>query len=387
MSSPDVVSMVRFKSITAQLSDTEMDTFMNRLWRTVGRDRISQFLCTSFSGLASNQNYDDLLPTASGIVTQIIQERESKDEESDVVPVSITDLPCCLVGEIASNLDQSDYRAFSNTNRKHFVDCNSPNRLKVMDLHQNSKYQKLGLQNFHQIECLGFQLKRITDFHRINDQIFSGNNRLHRLVIETDYHQQSHIEFLINDESQCISSIKILELNTFKDDSQVDPVQFLKLLSKFEGLQELWLFGVCFENIEGGDLRVLCPKVSALHLECSYPTIPFLSSWGNKITTISISSAIFNRIPHALKFPLLKRLYFEQLNSVQSVILLENAKNVTEISFTPHDADYVPYTALQIESVINRCIDRPKLEYLYVCTSWSVNSYAFNSFAPLSQGV
>ena len=375
MASTEVVSMIKFKSISSQLSDSEMDAFMTRLWRIFGRDRILQFLCTSFSGLASNQKYDDLLPTASGIVTQIIQKRECEDEDNDLVPISITDLPCCLVGEIASNLDQSDYRAFSNTNRKHFVDCNSPNRLKEMYLDQNSRYQKLGLQNFHQIEYLGFPLHRITDFHRINNQIFSGNNRVHQLVIDIDYHWQRHLECLINDESQCISSMKILELKAFEASSTTNAKQFVKLLTKFEKLETLRLHNVsiqgdkCVKYMNGNHFRTLCPMISELYLEYCYPVIPF--PWGTKITTLFFRTSLSHYIPHSLELTSLKRLYFEMLDGVQSVDLLESAKNVREISFTPHDEEYAPYSALQIENVINRCINRPKLEFLYVCGCWT----------------
>lgn len=130
MVSPDVVTMVRFKSVNAELSDTEMDTFMSRLWRTVGRGRISQFLYTSLSNVAANQKYSDLLPIASGIINEISEEREGGGQQMN--PRKLNDLPSSLVGGIASHFRQSDYIAFSKTNCKLFIDSDSQNRLQTL---------------------------------------------------------------------------------------------------------------------------------------------------------------------------------------------------------------------------------------------------------------
>ena len=61
MSSPETLEMIKFKSISAQLSDCEMDVLMTRLWRSVGRDRILQFLCISLSKFTANQKYVDII--------------------------------------------------------------------------------------------------------------------------------------------------------------------------------------------------------------------------------------------------------------------------------------------------------------------------------------
>ena len=127
MASSHTVSMVRFMNMSAQLTDTEMDTFMKRFWREVDRDRMLLFLCTSLPSGATNQEHPDLLPIASGIISQIIEERESDNKHIERVPLVITNLPSSLIAEIASNLDSSTYVAFSKTNRNLFVDCNSPN--------------------------------------------------------------------------------------------------------------------------------------------------------------------------------------------------------------------------------------------------------------------
>ena len=62
---------------------------MVKLWRTLGRDRTLQFLCTSSTNSAVNQEYVDFLPAASRIVSAIIAEQESDDEQSDMLPFKV----------------------------------------------------------------------------------------------------------------------------------------------------------------------------------------------------------------------------------------------------------------------------------------------------------
>ena len=226
MASPDVVSMIRFKNITAHLSDTEMDKFMSRLWRNVGRHRVLQFLCTSLPNIINNQEYSDLLPTASGI-----------DEQTHLI--TLTDLPSCLIGEIASNSDLSEYITFSWTNRKLFVHSNSPNRLKRMDLAQGQyNYMGLRMGYFRQIEHLSLRLNQITELQRNdqNHQIFEMNNRLKMMLIACTDVQNSDIDCLIHDQSPCLRLFETLVLTSIGG-TTLDSGRFFRLSGKFHGLK------------------------------------------------------------------------------------------------------------------------------------------------------
>lgn len=119
---------------------------------------------------------------------------------------TMTDLPSCLVGEIASNLAPLDYIHFTQTNRKIFVDSNSPNRLRVLGLKQSNDYSEIRLHHFPQIKRFGFELSQITELHQINGHIFSGNNQIRELDIDFADATASDIIQLINDQSPCFHS-------------------------------------------------------------------------------------------------------------------------------------------------------------------------------------
>ena len=266
MASPDVVSMIRFKNNSAELSDTEMDKLMSRLWPTVGRNRMLQFLCTSLPNIATNSKYQyaDLLPTASDIISKIIEEREPEDEQ--ITSIRLTHLPSSLVGEIASNLQQPDYISFSKTNRKLFIDSNSPNRLRRMILIKgNYNYSALRLEHFRQIKHLSLSLNRISELYGPDDQIFYGNNRMESMAIECSDAEISDFDWFIYDKSQCFRTIKKLVMISFKGNCEIGALCLLDLLRKFEGLESLRMVNLeIYGEIDENDLQTICPMLSCI---------------------------------------------------------------------------------------------------------------------------
>ena len=374
MASPETVDMIKFKSISSQLSDNEMDTFIIKLWRSIGRDRILQFLCTSLLTFAANQKYVDILPTAFNIISQIILERDTDDEPDDAVPKTMTDLPSCLVGEIASNLAPLDYIAFSQTNRKIFVDCHSPNRLQKLTVQQCHDCSRIRLHHFPQIKHLDFDLGRITEFYQNNGQIFGGNNKLQTLAIDGENAMNSDTDCLISDQSPCISRIQTLVLfSRGDDDYELDSNRFLKLLSKFEHLKELWLNRVLITGpMRNDDLRMLCPQITDLHLLDMRPINSFLESWCGKLQTLSLelqeAAGIWVRPKCELSS--LRRVHAAGLVFSETMFLLDMAMNATEISLIPNEVGPPENPTLSEEEtrdVIKRCLSRSTLEYLYIC--------------------
>ena len=372
MASQDTVDMIRFKHISAQLSDTEMNILMTRLWRSVGRERFLQFLCTSLCGLAANQKYINLLPTASGIISQIIQQRDCEDELNAAVSTTMIDLPACLVGEIASNLDLLDYIAFSKTNRKIFVDCHSPNRLQKLSLQHRHDYAGIRLQHFPQLQHFHFDLSGIPEFYQINGQILSGNNQLQELSVDLSAGSINDIEMLIDDQSKCLSSLQKLCLSSSGSGTgseysleSVAPRRFVKLLGKFQGLKKLSLYKMCFvRQINENEVQNLCPLVSKLKLTRVHPLCPFLKIWGPNIITLCYDIDV-NEVSHC-DLPSLRRLHLASLDFTRFVAFLDISKSASEISLIPNFCGYQ-----EVYSLIKRCIARPKLEYFCVATDLS----------------
>ena len=118
MSQP--LQTVKFKALSAELTDKEFDEFLCSLRRAKGREFILRSLCQQQQHPSSTA---DLLQ----IVSNIIQQRESQQQAHN--PWALDTLPKSFIGEIASNFNQKDYARFSRTNRAIYIGCNDPNRL------------------------------------------------------------------------------------------------------------------------------------------------------------------------------------------------------------------------------------------------------------------
>ena len=380
MASSETVLIIRFRILYDQLTDPEMDKFMCKLWRISGRHQIANFLCTvsqRFSHFPANQQLTNILPTACNIINGIIAERESmqssNDENTELPARRITHLPASLVGEIASNLNQLDYIAFSKTNRKIFVDCNTPNRLQSINVQpEQYRYSRLRLANFPQIRKFDFELDRITEFHKTNDQIFHGNNRLRTMAIRCGWAHDTDIDCLISDQSRCFSSIQCLILDDEDGSGVMESIHLLKLMSKFQGLKALSVrnLEICGQ-INVDDLRGLCPMISDLKFMYVPWIRPILQSWNGKVTTLSVTAwddtdDDFGDIPHC-ELTSVKRLYFDSSRLSENISFPNMAQNATEIAFIPPRQETMSFQRIQkVRHVVNRCIVRPKLEYFYV---------------------
>ena len=348
---------------------------MCKLWRIAGRHQIANFLCTVSQRFPVNQQLTDILPTACNIINGIIAERESmqssNDENAESTAKTIMDLPASLMGEIASNLDQLDYIAFSKTNRKTFVDCNAPNRLQSMNVQTDQyNFSGLSLANFPQIRNFEFDLDRITEFHKTNDQMFHGNNRLKTMAIRCGWTKNTDIDYLISDQSRCFSLIQCLILED-EDDCSMESNHFQKILSKFQGLKALTVRNLYISGrINVDDFRSLCPMISELKLLYVPLIRPFLQCLNGKITTLSVTPHDDTDVDVSdCELTSVKRLYFDSSNLSENtyfIELLNMARSATEIAFIPPREAMSCALIQQVRHIVNRCIIRPKLEYLYI---------------------
>ena len=115
-----LLQTVKFKALSSELTDKEFDEFLCSARRAQGREFMLRSLC---------QQQQHPSPTADllEIVSNIIQRRDPQQKEH--IPWTLDTLPKSFIGEIASNLNQTDYAHFSRANRASYIGCNDPNRL------------------------------------------------------------------------------------------------------------------------------------------------------------------------------------------------------------------------------------------------------------------
>ena len=119
-----LVSLIKFKCLSSQLTDREFDTFMSKFRTKVGREEILRLLCLPLKQRwAKEDNVDHELTPLSNIVSCIIRNRESTTNHCK--QLNLTHLPSAMIGEIASYLSQQHYASFSTTNRKTYSPCTS----------------------------------------------------------------------------------------------------------------------------------------------------------------------------------------------------------------------------------------------------------------------
>ena len=369
-----LVSVLKFKNLNARLTDTEFDTFISRIWKIVGREEILKLLCTPFlkesdESPVVNEGRSNLLDTMTTTTSDIIQDRDTKSNPRN--RPNIKNMPTCLVGTIASFLSQRNYIKFSRTNRKVYVDCNSPNRLQKLRLERCTDYSTVPLKHFPQIKCLAFNLKQICEFKVVNAQRFGFCNQLETMIIDGKDGTIADINLLINDSSRCFSSIRSLTLKEFGGSSKLDPAAVIQILSKFDKLAHFKMYvAQCEAPLSSHPLSLVCPEIKEFLSLSSYSIIPVLNAWKGRIDTLTIGRSVRDNISN-YNISAVKRLCFLCFDIPQIDSLLNLSKSLKEISWIPNGGTdpYPPLKEQQVENVMKRCIvDQMSLEYLHIST-------------------
>ena len=367
-----LVSVLKFKSLNARLLDAEFDTFMSRMWKIVGREEILKLLCTPFLQQWNDTEVIDdqeptLLDTMTAVTSDIMQDRDTNS--SPLTKPNINNMPSCLVGSIASFLNQMEYINFSITNRKVYVDSNSPNRLQELILSNISDYSTVLLDQFRQIKYLKFNLKQIAELQEVKGQRFENCNQLQTLIIDGKDSTNSDVNLLINDSSRCFSSIRSLTLSWFRGGATLEASRLIQILSKFDKLAHFKMYVVQTQGLLSSDsLSLVCPEITKFMSIASSHSERVLESWKGRIETLAISG-------HAdttnYDISTVKRLCFLGLQIPKIDLLLNSSKSLREISWIPN-INTPPKPVLegqQIENSTKKCIvDQMELEYLYVST-------------------
>ena len=368
-----LVSVLKFKSLNARLLDTEFDTFISRMWKVVGRKKILKLLCTPFlkeSDVAPvvDKGGFNLLDTMTTITSDIIQNRDTYSNPR--IKPNINNMPSCLVGTIAAFLDQWSYIPFSRTNRKIYVDCNSPNRLQKLSLERCTDYSTVPLKQFPQLKWLKFNLKNICGFKVVDGHRFGFCNQLETMIIHGTGSNISDINLLTNDSSRCFSSIRCLLLEWFRGSSKLDPASVIQILSKFDKLAHFKTHAVQTQApLSLRPLSLVCPEIKEFMSLRSILTEQILEAWKGRIDTLTIDKLRFKFSNYDISA--VKRLCFVCLDISKIDSLLNSSKSLREISWIPND--YTPprpsFNVQQVQNVTKRCIvDQVSLEYLYVST-------------------
>ena len=390
--SPQLISLLKFKHLSAQLNDSEYDLFVCKLWRRLGKEQFSRALCAlhmqkqwTVDRVNVQWKVADMMAMCE-IVSEIRKKRET--DRNPCTALDITNLPSSLVGEVASYLSQKSYSTFSMTNRKIAIDCNSPNRLQKLDLYRNdtfAEYPHFSMEQFTQIKAVRFKLAHFAQLQIKPGDAFGACNQLQTMIIDGRNSKQQDVDLFINDSSRCFVSIQSLSLCHFgsrdrsaASSSVLDSGRFIKMLSKFKALEHLKLFLVNeaqgFESFDIGQIQSICPQITSFAANGSLrqSISPFLVSMCPQLDSLCVDgSSLRNVIVANCDVSRLKRLCLSAFKIPEVRSLLFSNKNLREISWIPNiNPTAAPRLKTQdVEDTVKQIlIEQPLLEYLYVST-------------------
>ena len=112
--------LIIFQTLSAQLDQSEFNTFLAKINEQQGRDRdiVTKALFRTFLDEPAG-----IIPY-SDIVSSIIESRENPHAEPALL--RLDSLPSALIGECASFLKQPEYFRFGKSNRRIYLGCYSP---------------------------------------------------------------------------------------------------------------------------------------------------------------------------------------------------------------------------------------------------------------------
>ena len=336
-----LVDSIKFRILVKQLDDDEFDTFLSRLWRRNGKDAVLQLLRPN--ALNNNIPQKELIQVTSIIIT----ERGPPRRHMQPKTANIVETPSQLIGEIASFLDYSDYISFSSTNRKMFVDCNSPNRLTKLDLVQFPVIDpSFCLKDHPKLRFLRVNLHQMPSLNIGRDAITRHCPVLQCLWLHGDDGEfkreavsYSISDFITDNTGKC-RAIPTLMLERFLNDNALNSQQIIRLLTEFPALTYLKLGGMVCDNHEDVDqFKSLCPNINNLSMMYvfgrSYAAL--LAALSPKLNTLSLDTCFQSslQLPSNCDWPKLKELCLSAPTQNTMNAILDKAHNLREISFDP----------------------------------------------------
>ena len=373
-----ILSKLKFKILTEQLTDDAFDKLLSKFRQQIGREQMLKLICDGSSESQLNALKAEILP--------IMQQMKPNKAEADPTTStasnkhSITTLPTAMIGEIASYLDQKAYARLSTTNRKIFVDCNSPNRLVALDLNAVEDYNFISLRNYQHLLSLEFVLAHIDNFeyrliprcHRLQTLMISGSpecipDELTRFIADID---------------GPLTGVTTLSLYGFDwvQENPLPPELFVQLLTLFPALTHLELHSVEFtDHLDTALLADCCPSLNRLSMHCVKYDTSFLNAYGGQITTLSLLPRFEDCVPPNLDYCKLRRLCLYAPSEDTMEGFLKTSYNLEEICFFPMmrkfslsrgtTEDDQPMTDSEIKQMTkNLIVDSQSLRLFHVST-------------------
>ena len=324
-----ILPKLKFKTLTEKLTNDEFDKLLSRFRLQIGREQMLKLICGGSSHSQLNALEGEILP--------IMQQRKSKKETTHSDEHAFTVLPATMIGEIASYLDQQAYARFSSTNRKMFVDCNSPNRLVALNLDPVEDFNFISLGNYRHLTSLEFAL---VDIDNIDYRIIPRCHRLQTLMLcGQDQGATDKLAGFIRNIDEPFSSVTTLALYGFRKSMEGNPLPpepFVQLLTLFPALTHLRLHNIDFTKyLNTALLTNCCPLLNQLSLNAVNREASFLIAYKGRITTLALSPSSGGFIPPNLEYSKLRRL---SLNAASQTVMngfLKTSKNLEEICFVP----------------------------------------------------
>ena len=333
-----ILPAIKFKTLIDQLNDNEFDKLLSKFCQRVGREEILRLMWDTL--------YNSHFNAMEGEILSIMQQRNLKatnPSNPTVTPISscsIATLPTTMVGEIASYLDQKAYARFSITNRKMFVNCNSPNRLVALNLDRVEDFTFVSLANYRHLTSLEFALVNIDDF---DCSLISRCNRLQTLMISAAYRCYTYnLRRFIGKIDGAFTEVTSLALYGFMKLTEQDlnaplpPGLFAQLLALFPALTHLKLFNIEFTgHLDDALLANRCPSLNRLSLHDAEHDTSFLNAYGAQLTTLTMTPSLAGLAPPNLDYSKLRRLCLYAPSQDAMNALLKTSKNMEEICFVP----------------------------------------------------
>lgn len=256
-----------------------------------------KMLCDHLMRASAMENDDAFLQHMIQLSTKIIRSRKTNCIHQPNI-TEIDQFPSCLIGEIASCLDQESYARFSRTNRAIFASCNMPNTLRSIDAYQGTTAHSIRLQNYPKCTRLTLDLDRVGRFDMTGNQ--NAGCRLNSLSLlgvkpsgarSGDAVAHSIDQFI----KVCKRHLDLRHLNYtsicgLSEDQDCRVTDFLRLLSQFSATTflELHSCGFSGDEIDDEELRGLFPNLTKLCLAYMINSEQWLRVFGAQLTSLDL---------------------------------------------------------------------------------------------------
>ena len=239
--------VIHFRKLASRLTDVEFSLFITQLVDKCGREALLTPFCEKFTNKISGNRYRNIhhFNIAIKIIEGIIKsKRKIKQESSTLSNLTRSPLtrrktlPKAIISEIGSYLNQKEYIALNNTNRRNWMALNQLNTLKHLNLIYVKHYEDIDIQKYSHIEHLQMRLSKFNEF------LFSENEPMLRNLTELTLYgdMKSDIDIKTFITQKYIRFDKVTRLNLYgfgNSRHRFSLHRFMRLVNVFPNIQYL----------------------------------------------------------------------------------------------------------------------------------------------------